>query len=1706
MSLVLGGGAASADPVDYTTPTSQSDTGTAADPVTGIPGTGLSGTTGSAASYSCDQMSWGIACAAFYSFGSYTTHAGGTGIDAPSGASSTTISASGTSVTASPSGTPDAGTYTVSVSQLASAMTLSTGTGTALTASTPLNSGNAFDIVITPEGESAVTIAMPAGSTLADVETAINGHSWTGATFAAETADVTIPGTPPTTVTVLTVSGEIGDGHDFTVSTQARNAGGTLILTGSDPTPVSELALNPPAAVTFGDPPNEVTVTPLGAQSQDAIYTINSVPYTSPTNSPTEGGFTYQLVDTGDTVLTVASILDNVPAGSDGATGGASAPLAYAAEASAITVGGATAFTLSTTGGAGGAAQIGGTGGMGGAGGVGDTGTVPVLMAIIFPPLVVPNTSAYAVSGGVGGVGGTGGNGGTGGTGGIGGDIDFSLDGPATATAGMLADLASTGGQGGAGGEGGTGGQGGTGADAVSAVESSGALPTLVSAAANSGGTGGVGGAAGAGGTGGVGGTVDLSATFGAATVTNGFIAESTGGVGGTGGEGGTGGQGGTGGAGTAFTASLLGTAERAGGTGGTGGLGGDGATGGTGGAGGAATATFDAGTLTATQIGIAARSAGGTGGVGGEGGTGGQGGTGGAGIGAQIEYQSIAGDGGSAGMGGEGGTGGKGGTGGTGGTATVTTTDPLALIVAGKTAILAESLGGVGGAGGVGGTGGQGGTGGEAGHVATPLTESAGVSGDGGAGGQGGTGGVGGGGGNGGAVVVTNVATLATTGADHASAILAQSLGGIAGGAGAAGAAGAAGLGGEGGSEESCNTDVVPLCKTATWTAGADGTLGLAGTAGAPSDVGGSGGTVTVTNHGAVGTVGTRSDGITALSVGGVNGDGFYVAQNLFWDGTPVGAQAGAAGAVTVTNDAALTVAGDESAGIMALSIATDADSGDVTVSNAGTVRLGGASSYGVVARSMVYDPVGVGQSGDVSVSNAGGVIEGFTAIGLYASSESEIGDSGTVSIDNTGGRVASTAAGTNSAVLGESLSATGDSGPVSFDNTDGVVDWNGTFRAVRLVSSAASGDAGDVTATSSGSIACAGAGCIALEVESTGAGTLGDLTVTNKGLISGGTGGQAIALVGGATNSVVNDAEGDLEDPATLVTLGGIADTVISGTSGNDSIENRNGGLIVGSIWLGSGTNALLNGAGSTYDSGKTVYLGSGNLFTNNGYFSPGGVDSVMSASNANGLTTITGNYLQNADAQLVVDIAFQTGAPALDYTDFVAVTGTAQLDGYVTLNPATGAGKPGTFHIPILSAAGGLTDDGLSIYPTFSTGTPSTTAVFQASLDFEDGSPDTLYLDYDVDYAPDGLTPNANRYGEAVNAIQSFGVPAYQVIADELLQIPTLPELQAAYDSLDGEALNAVPGATFAARAAFASAMLGQADGAIGCRFDPQRPLPECAEESEAWFGATRLEGDRDGNPNTATTEQTVNDLSGGYQRRLSPNALVGVAFSMGDAPFSVPDRWSSGSVVSQTLGLYAAAWSDAGPYVKGLVTGGRTENGISRLALGRLVTGSFDAAALGMAAEVGVRHQFGGLAISPFVLAQLDWLKQPSWSEDEPIYGNHYDGSDVYSRIVSAGARFDLLGPVGENLLFGATGRVAYAHQFDTDRSLTAYSLAAPGFRWMVEGLSSPADIVEADLGLTLRDIEGFLDLTGKGLVRAYSGGWATGAQFSLAHHF
>ena len=283
---------------------------------------------------------------------------------------------------------------------------------------------------------------------------------------------------------------------------------------------------------------------------------------------------------------------------------------------------------------------------------------------------------------------------------------------------------------------------------------------------------------------------------------------------------------------------------------------------------------------------------------------------------------------------------------------------------------------------------------------------------------------------------------------------------------------------------------------------------------------------------------------------------------------------------------------------------------------------------------------------------------------------------------------------------------------------------------------------------------------------------------TINNAGAISAIPTIPAAQLIGGALAFNPNDGTFLVTPP------GGGAATKYWGAGGyailagaaNEQVVNT--GAIVGSVNLGGGVNSIDNKPGAFFDSGSVVYVGSGNLVTNEGLVSPGGYQTVYT-------TNITGNLLQTPTGTYGLDLNLDPS------NDLINVSGTAAMSGNVLVNlvnplTAPGFALPGTHETTILTAQGGETHPGLTL-------TAFDTAVINYGLMYP--GTQNIDLNYGINYAPAGLTQNQTSVGNVVNAIQAAQLsPAFRPIATNLFYLPNVPTLGAAYDSLSGEGVSA------------------------------------------------------------------------------------------------------------------------------------------------------------------------------------------------------------------------------------------------------------------------------------------------------------------------
>jgi hypothetical protein len=458
-----------------------------------------------------------------------------------------------------------------------------------------------------------------------------------------------------------------------------------------------------------------------------------------------------------------------------------------------------------------------------------------------------------------------------------------------------------------------------------------------------------------------------------------------------------------------------------------------------------------------------------------------------------------------------------------------------------------------------------------------------------------------GGDGGAGGDVTVTNETgyQVATTGTDKYG-IFAYSRSGQAGNGGSGFAAPGGGTGGH--SSDGGNVTITNKGNIITTGEGAFGIYGLSvsnngGNGGSQwglvgqsgsGGFGGSGGTVSITNTstGTINTSGNLAHGIVAQSIGGSGGSS-GTSGNLIVSllGSPD--NGGNGGQVSVTNNGAITTAGDNARGIFAQSIGGGGGSGGfaggliavggagsgggsgntVTVINnsSGSIATAGSKSDGIFAQS-------VGGSGG-SGSNAGGLV----AVG---GSGSKAGDGGVVTVENYGS--ISTQQDGARGVVAQSIGGGGGDG----GNSGGFVAVGGSGDG--------GGTSSTVTIRQGGSITTAGSDSIGILAQSIGggggnggsAGSVGAFV----GVAVGGTGGA-----GGNGGTVSVTLQGKDANTASVIRTVGDRSTGLFAQSVGGGGGNGGGAVQVTGGFVGAASFAV-GGQGGQGGQGGGVTLAKG------------------------------------------------------------------------------------------------------------------------------------------------------------------------------------------------------------------------------------------------------------------------------------------------------------------------------------------------------------------------------------------------------------------------------------------------------------------------------------------------------------------------------
>jgi autotransporter-associated beta strand protein len=676
--------------------------------------------------------------------------------------------------------------------------------------------------------------------------------------------------------------------------------------------------------------------------------------------------------------------------------------------------------------------------------------------------------------------------------------------------------------------------------------------------------------------------------------------------------------------------------------------------------------------------------------------------------------------------------------------------------------------------------------------------------------------------------------------------------------------------------------------------------------------------------------------------------------------------------------------------------------------------------------------------------------------------------------------------------------------------DTLSGAIGGSGNLTVVN------SGSGGSLTLTNSGNsytgattinsgatLALSGAGTIASSSRLADNGTLDISGLSSGTSIVSLSGGGAVAL--GANTLTLLNASGTFS--GAIAGTGGLTLTTgtetLTGTSPYSGATTINGGTLEVDGSIANSSRVTVNSAGTlsgvgTVDPATTTIMGGGKLAPGN-------------SANPTGALMITGNLAFQSGALYVIHLNSTTSG-------FASVTGTATLAGTVQANFASGSYVPKQYTILESSGLGGTTFAGLTSAPSN----------FDASLSY---SADDVFLNLTAALgAGTPLNQNQRNVANAINTTFNSGGTLPSGFAN-LFNL-TGANLSNALTHIDGEAATGTQQATFDAMSQFMGVMTdpfmnrggggvntgsttpGYAEEGYGVSAYAPKDVPRSQSERDAYAaiyhkappiadsftqrwsvwaagygGSQTTDGNAALGSNTATS--SIAGTAVGADYRISPYTLAGFALAGGGTSFNVAgsgsghsDLFQAGAFIRHTVGpayisgALAYGWQD--------ITTNRT---VTVAGLDQL-RAEFNANAWSGRLEGGYRFVSPatfGIGITPYAAAQFVTFDLPSYAEQAIVGTNNfalaYNAKSVTDTRSELGIRTDKSWAMTDGILT-LRGRVAWARDYDPDRSIAATFQALPGASFVVNGAAQASDSV-----LTTASVE-----------KKWRNGWSAAATF------
>ena len=601
-------------------------------------------------------------------------------------------------------------------------------------------------------------------------------------------------------------------------------------------------------------------------------------------------------------------------------------------------------------------------------------------------------------------------------------------------------------------------------------------------------------------------------------------------------------------------------------------------------------------------------------------------------------------------------------------------------------------------------------------------------------------------------------------------------------------------------------------------------------------------------------------------------------------------------------------------------------------------------------------------------------------------------------------------------------------------------------------------------------------------------GSGTIYMANGSALSLLTGGDYSNSVQLSGDPTFTVA---------PSQTVTWTGV---ISDGSSPGELVKNGTGTLVLDAVNTYTGPTQVDQGNLVIGDSAHpTAQITSPTTVNNGGTLSgygsilgdgvvPGSLTVASGGTVAPGSTgqvgtlNVVGSYTQNAGSYLDINV---TPASASK----VNVTGNAILNGG-TVNATAIAGTSNLqSKYTILYASNGVTGRFSSLI--FSPSVLNPILTYDAN---------DAYLSFQANLA--GVATNQNQYavGTGIDyASTQSNSAAGQSLLNTLTSM-TNAQAQAAMTALSGEGISAQQSTNFEATELAVDTARRQGtywlmnECQTGASSKKNNALPTNAlpmtcssndnREFRGWVAGVGGSNSMSGSStvgSSSVSSQTGGGMAG-FDYEVSPNLLVGMMAGATSSSYNVSNLSSSGSIASGQFGVYSVAkWQRF--YLNTVFDYGYFSNASTRYVSGigatSKETSSNNSNAFTGRAEVGYRVEHPVVNIMPFIAMQATSLQMGTYSESNTNgLGLNVQSKNVMSEPGSLGIQLDKAYDLDQEWSLYPLLRMAWVHEFQTTRTLTASLQSLPTGGWTVNGASAAANAANIGISLQAMNKDGF----------------------------